>query len=194
MKNKMTLITRCTASAVGVALVCLAGTATAQNPSIHPAGKAKLKEEEKAEGSTSPASAAKKPALSAKDKRFVNEAAKGGMMEVEWGKLAAQNGQHADVKKFGNRMVADHSKANDELKALAQKDGLQLPAAPSAGKWKNDKDYVDMMVKDHEKDLSEFQAEAKDGTDADLKKFADKTSKVVEKHLSMIKDIQGKLK
>jgi putative membrane protein len=132
--------------------------------------------------------------LSAKDKRFMNEAAKGGMMEVEWGKLAAQNGKHPDVKKFGNRMVTDHSKANNELMALAKEERVQLPAAKSSGKWKSDKDYVDMMVKDHEKDLAEFQAEAKDGTDPDLKKFADKTSKVVEMHLQMVKEIQGKLK
>ena len=132
--------------------------------------------------------------MSAKDKRFMNEAAKGGMMEVEWGKLAAQNGNHADVKKFGNRMVTDHSKANEELTTLAREENVQLPAVKAPGKWKNDKDYMDMMVKDHENDLKEFQAEAKDGTDADLKKFANKGSKMVEKHLQMAKEIQGKLK
>ena len=107
-------------------------------------------------------------------------AAKGGMMEVEWGKLAAQNGQNADVKKFGNRMVTDHSKANNELMALAKEEGVTLPAAKSPGKWKSDKDYMDMMVKDHEKDLAEFQSRSERGTDPDLKKFADKTSKVVQ--------------
>jgi putative membrane protein len=179
-------------TAVGIAFVCLAPTAGAQNPRQYPALKSQQTDDQKK--NTAPANAAKNSALSAKDKRFVNNAAKGGMMEVEWGKLAAQNGKHADVKKFGNRMVADHSKANEELKGIAGTKGIQLPAMPSAGKWKNDKDYVDMMVKDHEKDLAEFQAEAKDGSDADLKKFANKTSKVIEKHLSMIKEIQGKLK
>ena len=132
--------------------------------------------------------------LSANDKAFMMNAAKGGMMEVEWGKLAGKNGQNADVKKFGNRMVTDHSKANNELMALAKEEGVALPATKSAGKWKSDKDYMDMMVKDHEKDLAEFQKEAKEGSDPDLKKFADKTSKVVQQHLSMAKEIQGKLK
>ena len=193
MKNKMTTMTYCRVSAVGIAFLCWAGTAAAQNPSIHPAGKSKLKEAE-TQAAGSPSRAAKKPALSAKDKRFVNEAAKGGMMEVEWGKLAAQNGKHPEVKKFGNRMVADHTKANDELMKMAREEGIQLPAAQSTGKWKNDKDYVDLMVKDHEKDLAAFQAEAQNGTDADLKTFAHKTSKVIEMHLHMIKEIQGKLK
>jgi putative membrane protein len=51
--------------------------------------------------------------LSVKDKTFMKKAAKGGMMEVAMGKLAEQNGQSDDVKSFGKRMVADHSKAND---------------------------------------------------------------------------------
>jgi putative membrane protein len=138
--------------------------------------------------------AAKTKNLSSKDKTFMMNAAKGGHMEVEMGKQAAQNAQNADVKKFGNRMVTDHSKANSELMALASEEGVKAPGAKAPGKWKSDKDYINDMVKDHEKDLAEFQDEAKNGTDPDLKKFADKTSKVVSKHLQMAKDIQAKLK
>jgi putative membrane protein len=132
--------------------------------------------------------------LSASDRKFIVAAAKGGQMEVEWGKLAAQNGQDPNVKKFGNRMVTDHSKANNELMALAKEEGVSLPHAKAPGKWKSDKDYINMMVKDHEKDLAEFQNEASNGTDPDLKKFADKYSKVVQVHLDMAKGIQSKLK
>jgi putative membrane protein len=133
-------------------------------------------------------------ALSARDKSFMKDAAKGGMMEVEWGKWATQKGQSADVKKFGNRMVTDHSKANSELMSLAATKGVKLPSEKISGKWKSDKDYMDMMVKDHEKDLAEFQDEAKNGSDPDLKKFADKTSKVIQKHLELAKETQSKLK
>ena len=137
---------------------------------------------------------AKTKNLSSKDKTFMMNAAKGGHMEVEMGKQAAQSAQNADVKKFGNRMVTDHSKANSELMGLAHEEGVQLPGAKAPGKWKSDKDYMTDMVKDHEKDLAEFQNEAKNGTDADLKKFAEKGSKMVSKHLQMAKDIQAKLK
>ena len=133
-------------------------------------------------------------ALSAKDKSFMKDAAKGGMMEVEWGKWATQKGQSPDVKKFGNRMVTDHSKANSELMSLAATKGTKLPSEKMSGKWKSDNDYMDMMVKDHEKDLAEFQDEAKNGSDPDLKKFADKTSKVIQKHLELAKETQSKLK
>lgn len=187
MKNKFTIISRFGMAAIAVGSICFLDTAAAQLPfgrSTRPP-----------KAGASPAEKTKKgSALSAKDKSFMMKAAKGGMMEVEWGKLAAKNGQSADVKKFGNRMVTDHSKANDELMSLAQEEGVKLPNEKTSGKWKSDKDYMDMMVKDHEKDLAEFQAEAKDGSDPDVKKFAENTSKVVQKHLDMAKEIQGKLK
>jgi putative membrane protein len=131
--------------------------------------------------------------LSAKDKAFMKKAAKGGMMEVSMGKMAEQNGQSADVKSFGKRMVTDHSKANTELMALAEKKGVKLAAEKPSEKWSSDKDYIDMMVKDHEKDLAEFQDEAKNGSDSDLKNFADRTAKIVQKHLDLAKQTQSKL-
>ena len=132
--------------------------------------------------------------LSAKDKTFMKKAAKGGMMEVAMGKMAEQNAQSDDVKSFGKRMVTDHGKANDELKSIASKKGVQLPSKESSGKWTSDKAYMDMMVKDHEKDLAEFKEEANSGSDPDVKKFADDTAKVVQEHLDLAKEIQGKLK
>src|SRR6266568_4267618 len=192
LMNKNLIISRISVLALAAGALCLASTSSALNqypplksganapaptakPAASPAGKAASK-------------------LSAADKTFMMNAAKGGMMEVEWGKLAAQNGQNADVKKFGNRMMTDHSKANSELMALAKEEGVSLPGAKSPGKWKSDKDYMDMMVKDHQADLAEFQKEAQSGTDPDLKAFAAKYSKVVQQHLDLAKQTQSKLK
>jgi len=121
------------------------------------------------------------------------KAAKGGMMEVAMGKLAEQNGQSDDVKSFGKRMVTDHSKANDELKSIAAKKGVKLPSKEPTEKWSSDKAYINMMVKDHEKDLAEFQEEANNGSDPDVKKFAEDTAKVVQEHLDLAKQTQSKL-
>lgn len=132
--------------------------------------------------------------LSEKDKTFMKKAAKGGMMEVTMGKVAEQKAQSDDVRSFGKRMVADHGKANDELKSIASKKGFELPNKEHAGTWTSDKAYIDMMVKDHEKDLAEFKEEANSGSDPDVKKFADDTAKVIQEHLDLVKQIQGKLK
>ncbi|HMJ08125.1 MAG TPA: DUF4142 domain-containing protein [Pyrinomonadaceae bacterium] len=137
---------------------------------------------------------------------FMNEAAIGGMSEVELGKIAAAKATNADIKKFGQMMVDDHSKANAELKALAAKKGKTLPAEPDSShrsvidsmKAKTgadfDEDYVDAMVDDHEDDVAAFEKEAQNGTDADVKAFAAKTLPTLKKHLDAIKAIQAKMK
>ncbi|PYJ51906.1 MAG: DUF305 domain-containing protein [Verrucomicrobia bacterium] len=170
MKGKVTIISRFCIVAPMVAAFSFAGLALAQES---PAGKSS--------------------SLSAKDKTFIHKAAKGGMMEVAMGNLAAQNGQSDGVKSFGKRMVTDHSKANEELKSIAAKKGVKLPSKEPSGKWSSDKAYMDMMVKDHEKDLAEFQEEASTGTDPDVKKFAEDTAKVVQEHLDLAKQTQSKL-
>jgi len=139
------------------------------------------------------ASASKSSSLSAKDKTFIKKAAKGGMMEVAMGNLAEQNGKSEDVKSFGKRMVTDHSKANDELKSIASKKGVTLSSKEPTLKWNSDKTYIDMMVKDHEKDLAEFREEAKTGSDPEVKKFAEDTAKIVQEHLELAKETQSKL-
>ena len=134
------------------------------------------------------------------DAKFAINAAKGGMMEVEMGRMAAEKATSPDVKQFGQRMVDDHSKANDELKAIASGKGMTLPAAvDAAGKAKMDKmskltgaafdrAYMADMVKDHKKDVAEFRKEAKSGKDPDIKGFASKTLPTLEEHLKMAQD------
>jgi putative membrane protein len=207
MKNKLTMISRFGIAGALLGLLSFTGVAMAQmygSGSKQPqttTGSTPPEEErtwpgarttDKAPGAS--ATPATTGSLSAADKSFMMNAAKGGMMEVEWGKIAAQNGQNADVKKFGNTMVADHSKANNQLMALAAKKGVKLKTEKVKGKWTSDKDYMAMMVKDHEKDWAEFQNEAKGGSDPDLKKWAADTSKVIQGHLKMAKQTQAKLK
>ena len=144
--------------------------------------------------------------LSAADKEFMTKAAIGGMAEVSMGQMASTQGTDAGVKAFGNRMVTDHSKANDELKALATTKGMALPTDVDA-EHKNvadkmskksgkdfDKAYMDDMVEDHEKDVAEFQKASTSAADADLKAWAAKTLPTLQDHLKMAKETKAKLK
>ena len=134
------------------------------------------------------------PKVSAADEQFIKNATNGGIMEVEMGKMAAKNATNADVKNFGNRMVTDHSRANAQLKSIAAKKGFELSSKPAKQTWQSDKAYMQMMVQDHQKDVAEFQKEAKNTTDPDLKQFASSTAKVIQGHLAMAKQINSKLK
>jgi putative membrane protein len=201
MKNYSSILKRGTIGALGLAYICLAGAAFGMDAQPSggnvPSEGTRIMQRPAATPSASPAaasSAAMKGALSAQDSHFVSEAAKGGMMEVAGGKNAAKHAQNANVKQFGNRMVTDHSKANNELKAIASNKGIKLPGSASAPKWSSDKAYMDMMVQDHEQDLAAFKTEASKGSDPDLKAFASRTSKVVAEHLKMAKQVDGELK
>jgi putative membrane protein len=144
--------------------------------------------------------------VSEEDAKFAVEAASGGMMEVQLGELAQQKASSQAVKDFGAMMVRDHSKANDELKQIAMKKSLSLPPAPgedhmdhikelSAKSGKEfDKDYVDMMVKDHEKDVEKFEKCSQDAKDPELKAFASKTLPVLREHLEAVKNLQASMK
>ena len=144
-----------------------------------------------------------KKMMKSADMTFAMKAAQGGLAEVEMGKLAADKGNSADVKAFGQHMVDDHTKANENLKSVAQGENITLPATMNAkdqaeyNRLKNlsgaafDHRYVNDMVKDHEEDVKEFQKEANGGQDAQIKNFAQQTLPTLQEHLSRIKGIQS---
>jgi len=137
---------------------------------------------------------------------FLTEAASGGMAEVELGKIASSKAQNAEVKKFAEMMVTDHTKGNDELKALAVKKNVTVPATPMAKHQaviqklqglsgaEFDKAYVDDMLEDHEKDVAEFEKQSTSNPDADVKAFAAKMLPTLKKHLEAIKALHAKIK
>ncbi len=140
------------------------------------------------------------------DAKFVVEAANGGMTEVDLGKLATLKATNAKVKEFAGMMVTDHSKANEELKALAKNKNITLPdsvSSESKSTMKSlteksgadfDKAYVSEMVDDHKKDVSMFENASKNVKDPDLKAFVDKTLPVLKAHLEKITVIKDGMK
>ena len=144
--------------------------------------------------------------VSEADSKFAVEAASGGMMEVQLGELAQQKASSQRVKDFGAMMVRDHSKANDELKSLAGMKNLTLPPAPGEEHMNHiknlteksgkefDKDYMKMMVDDHQDDVDKFEKASNDANDADIKAFASKTLPVLRAHLDSAKAIRDALK
>ncbi len=141
------------------------------------------------------------PAVAEADSKFAVEAANGGMAEVQLGESAQAKATDPKVKDFAAMMIADHTKANEELKALAGIKGITLPAAPSEEMQKEaadinaktgkdfDKAYIDQMVKDHKKTVELFEDGQKNVKDAELKAFIDKTLPVLRTHLDHVQTI-----
>lgn len=140
------------------------------------------------------------------DSTFVVTAAKDGMAEVAAGKMAQAQAVSARVKNFANMMVTDHTKAGDELAAIAKSKNITLPTAPDADAQKMaadmgkmtgksfDKDYVNGMVEGHEKAVKLFTDASTTLKDSTLKAFAIRTLPTLKMHLDSIKAIKASMK
>jgi putative membrane protein len=147
-------------------------------------------------------------AFAATSNDFVDNAAAGGIAEVETSKLALEKSGSADIKSFANMMITDHSKANDELAAIAKKHDIEVPDSTTLVKQAKEKildlrdesfdaAYANNQVKAHEETIELFKKEAGTVTDdrvkgaTELKGFAQKMLPALEKHLEMAKKLQA---
>lgn len=135
--------------------------------------------------------------LSHADREFIEDAAKGGMFEVQSGQLAQQKASDPAVKEFANKLVQDHSKANDELKQIAQAKGVTLPDKEKWGERREakkleklsgaafDREFAMRSVTDHRKDIKDFEKAASKVKDPELKAWAEKQLPTLREHLAM---------
>ena len=157
-----------------------------------------------AQTATSKATAPKN--VSSKDKNFIEEAAAGGMLEVQGSQLALQRATDPEVKQFAEQMVKDHEKVNKQLMTLVSPKGVQPPAElpmmmrtklNSLSKEqgaKFDEEYMDKIGVDAHKDTVKlFEKAAKDLNDPELKKFAADTLPSLKEHLSMAQQLDAKI-
>jgi putative membrane protein len=138
---------------------------------------------------------------SASDKQFVSEALTGGMAEVQLGQLASQKSSSDDVKQFGQKMVEDHTRLGDRMKGVASQIGVTPPDSISPkdqalmarlhglSREQFDRVYIRAMVRDHEKDLQAFKAEAASTSSPAVREAATQGEQIVSHHLDMIRQI-----
>ncbi|MEG4963161.1 MULTISPECIES: DUF4142 domain-containing protein [unclassified Microcoleus] len=143
-------------------------------------------------GETSPNS------LSSRDRTFVMQAGQLSMLEVQLGRLAVQRGSSAGVKQYGQEMVEEHTRANQELMQLAMQKEVELPTEMSSQNTaltdrlsglsgtSFDTAYKQAMIESHNQAIALFQAQSQQGQDPDLKAWATKTLPNLQAHLQMV--------
>ncbi len=139
------------------------------------------------------------------DSAFAMNGAQANMAEIALGRLASQKSQNAEVKRFVQRLIADHTKANNELKPIASKKNITLPADVKPEQKETydrlaklsgaefDREFMALMVTNHEQSVTSYEAESTNGTDAELKAFATKILPTIQEHLRMAREIASKL-
>jgi len=150
--------------------------------------------------STSPQAAA----LSVEDRQFAENAAEGGKKEVELGHLAQQHGASDAVKHLGQRIADDHERANRELDSLLGGADVSRTSSPSDNDSDRrrlekmsgaafDRAYVDLMISDHRKDITEFERASRSSNEA-VRTFAEKTLPTLREHLTQAREAKEGLK
>src|SRR5207247_6006362 len=132
--------------------------------------------------------------MSQKDVNFIQKAAGGGAQEVANGKMAEKQAKSAEVKSIAARMVADHTRINKELTALANRKGVTINTssvkAQNLGSGNFDALYLKWLDERHKMDIAAFDRQAKSGDDSELKSWASKTVPTLKQHLSMVQQAE----
>ncbi len=137
---------------------------------------------------------------------FIMTAAQGNMLEIALGRVAMTKASNDEVKQFAERMVNDHSEANNALAAIAKMKGITLPkdmdekhkkeydSVEKTSSKNFDAVYMNAMVKDHQTTVAEFENKKRDVSDPDLKAFVERNLAILQKHLIMAQNLDAKLK
>ena len=136
------------------------------------------------------------------EKVFVSKALEGDQSEIEMGDLAEQKSQSSDVKQLAQKLVNDHTQMSDKwFKPLAEQMGVSVPKGPSKKDKKMaekmealsgpefDSQYLTMMIRDHKKDLKDFQDEANAAQDQNVKQVAQQGATLISQHLQLLEQV-----
>ena len=152
--------------------------------------------------STSTTSTSSTSRKGSKDAMFIREAAAGNLAEIKMGRIGLDKASSPEVKQFAQRLVDDHTKANDQLSTLAQQKQVTLPTEPMAKEQKKatqlqslsgaafDKAWTNDMVMDHKKDVAKYAKESTQAKDTDVRQYASTTLPVLKTHLQMAEQIK----
>jgi putative membrane protein len=136
------------------------------------------------------------------DSSFIQMAGSLGLLQVKLGKLAEEKGSSPAVRDFGKRMVAEYSKANEELAAGAKQAAYPAPVLMrqhkqevarflGTGRGSFDKNYMAEMVSHHGEAVKLFQRESESGRVASLKQLASRMLPTLQQHMTLATQTAG---
>jgi len=140
------------------------------------------------------------------DQAFLRDASQGNLTEIENARLALKSAASDEVRRYAQRILDDHTRNQSDLRGVAQKAGVDLPndidshhhdmqtqlTRLSGSDF--DREYIRMMISDHQKDISKFEDAARNSKDSEVRDFASKTLPTLRDHLKSARDINDRLK
>jgi putative membrane protein len=142
--------------------------------------------------------------VASRDAHFIKKAAEGNNAEIQMGQMVSQRTQDPAVRAYADMIVRDHTMANQQLQQIAQAKGVEFPDATKKSDSHEmtklekksgpelDRAAVDHWVKDHKKDIKEYESQIKNGHDADVRQYASSTLPKLQDHLSRAEALSSK--
>src|SRR5437870_8076867 len=191
MKPKLISLSTIAAAVLATSSICVIENVRAQTEPGMPLGSNPHLRSQSSGAAASPGAVVK---MNQKDVSFIQSAAGNGQQEVENGKMAERQAKGAEVKNIAARMVADHTRINKELTALANRKGVTFNTggvkAQSLGSGNFDALYLKWLDERHQGDIADFERAAKTSDDSELKAWASKTLPTLKQHLSMVQQAE----
>jgi putative membrane protein len=144
-------------------------------------------------------------AVTDQDKQFLTKVSQGGFNEIKLSELAETKSANPQVKAFAHKMVVEHKALATDMKPFSDAWGLTPPTGLDADHQAEydklsglsgmdfDKEYMNIMEKDHHDALNLFNEEAKTTTDMKFKTAVMHGQSVVAAHTHMADSLGAKL-
>jgi putative membrane protein len=138
------------------------------------------------------------------DSDYIVKAVAVDQKEIALAKLAQTKSTNADVKAFAKQIEEAHAKSEADIKALAAKKNITVPAALSDNaqdKYADlndksgadfDKAYADAVVDGHQKFIEKLEKAADKAKDPDIKLWAANALPGLREHLEHAKTLKAK--
>jgi putative membrane protein len=147
--------------------------------------------------------AAAQPALNEQDRTFLIQAHRANLTEIEAGKTAQNKASDQTVRDLGERLIADHTKLDADVRKVAETAGVQLPSRPSPKQRAVlervsglsgaafDREWVASQIAGHRQTLANGAKELRDGSSAEVKQLATDAKPIVQEHLDMLENARS---
>ncbi|RJR38362.1 MAG: DUF4142 domain-containing protein [Desulfobacteraceae bacterium] len=143
--------------------------------------------------------------LNGEETFFMQEASVLGVASVKLGQIALQRSSTEEVKQFAQTVIDDYVVAGQQIRNIAEKKEIILHTEPDEedestadrlSRMKGsafDRQYISIVLRDHQKGVDRFKVQAIQGRDSELKAFAERNLPVLQQHLDHAKALHGKL-
>jgi putative membrane protein len=143
--------------------------------------------------------------LSKQDREWMQSSAEGDLFEVMGGQIALTHSKNPAVRRYGHRLIVDHTKSYADMKKLGAEEHVGIPTSPSSfqqavlGLFRSlrghgfDCVYLNYEIGDHVGDILDTRDEVKQGTDKDVREQATTELPTLRMHLQLGVHLRAKV-